>query len=211
VRVQDLRSGVVALAALAGAACVNTQQSLAPIDNANFELEPTHAFLTAKVKHFGISDYAIDFNGLSGQLDFNADDPTASSVSFQIDAAALETNFPDPEKKADWESELANDGRFLDADEFPTITFVSTGIEQTGEFTGQVTGDLNLRGVTNPVILDVVFNGTATSPLDGGRRRVGFNATGTFDRSDFGMGALTQFVSDTVTVEFSGEFIEPAT
>ncbi|MEM7767998.1 MAG: YceI family protein [Pseudomonadota bacterium] len=191
-------------------ACVTVEQSLDPIDSSNFELEPTHAFLTAKVKHFGLSDYAIDFNGLEGQLDFNADAPTQSRISLQIDAAALETNYPDPEKKAEWEDELANDGRFLKADEFPTVTFVSTSITQTGEFTGEVTGDLNLRGVTAPVTLDVTYNGTATSPLDGGRRRVGFNAEGQFNRSDFGMGALTRFVSDEVTIEFSGEFIEPA-
>ncbi|MEM0985951.1 MAG: YceI family protein [Pseudomonadota bacterium] len=192
------------------AGCVTTEQSLAPIDTSNFELEPTHAFLTAKVRHFGISDYSIDFNGLSGQLDFDADDPVQSAVSIQIDAAALETNFPDPEGKAEWETELATGGRFLDGENFPTVTFVSTRIEQTGAFTGTLTGDLNLRGVTRPVTLDVMFNGTATSPLDGGRRRVGFNANGTFNRSDFGMGALSQFVSDEVRVEFSGEFIEPA-
>lgn len=203
--------------ALAGAslallgACVSAEQSLAPIDSSNFVLEPTHAFLTAKVKHFGLSDYSIDFNGLSGQLDFRADAPETSRISLQVEAAALETNYPEPKKKAEWEAELAEAARFLDAGAHPTITFVSTGIEQTGEFTGIVTGNLNLRGVTRPVSLNVTYNGTATSPLDGGRRRVGFNATGRFNRSDFGMTALTQFVSDEVTVEFSGEFIEPDT
>ncbi|MEL6662595.1 MAG: YceI family protein [Pseudomonadota bacterium] len=198
----------LSLGAVMLSGCVTAQQSLAPIDSSNFELDQTHAFLTASVKHFGISSYRIDFTDIDGQLDFQADEPTASSLSFQVNTAQLATHYPDPEKRADWEDELANDGRWLNADEFPTATFVSTSATQTGEFTGTLTGDLNLRGVTAPITLDVTFNGTATSPLDGGKRRVGFDATGTFNRSDFGMGAMTQFVSDEVTLSFSGEFLE---
>ena len=197
---------IAALAALAG--CVTTTQSLEAIDNATYTLDPTHAFLTASVTHFGISDYRIDLTGFDAQLDFDADTPTASRLSVQIDPMALDTHYPDPEKKAEWEAELSTDGRFLDGDDFPSITFASTSIEQTGEQTGRVTGALNLRGITNPVTLDVTFNGSATSPLDGGRRRIGFTASGSFNRSDFGMNALTQFVSDDVRISFSGEFIE---
>ncbi|MEL6567275.1 MAG: YceI family protein [Pseudomonadota bacterium] len=188
--------------------CVTAQQSLDPIDSSNFELDKTHAFLTISVEHFGLSDYSIDFTDFDAQLDFEANDPTASVISVQVNTAALDTQYPDPEKKAEWEDELANDGRFLNADEFPAATFVSTGAAQSGEFAGTVTGDLNLRGVTAPITLDVTYNGTATSPFDGGKRRIGFNATGTFNRSDFGMGAMTNFVSDEVTLSFSGEFLE---
>lgn len=198
----------MALAATLLAGCVTAQQSLAPIDSSNFELDRTHAFLTVSVKHFGLSDYSIDFTDFNAQLDFKADDPTASAISVQVNTAALDTQYPDPDKKIEWEAELANDGRWLNADEFPTATFVSTSASQTGEFTGTVTGELNLRGVTAPITLDVTYNGTATGPFDGGRRRIGFNATGTFNRSDFGMGAMTQFVSDEVNLSFSGEFLE---
>ena len=194
-----------ALLLLAG--CVSTQQSLAPIDSSNFELDKTHAFLTAQVIHFGISDYSIDLTDFDAQLDFDADTPTNSRISLQINPMGVDTHYPDPAKKAEWEAELSTSGRYLNGDTFPSITFVSTAAEQDSEFTGTVTGDLNLRGVTRPVTLNVTYNGTATSPLDGGKRRVGFTASGTFNRSDFGMDALTQFVSDDVRVSFSGEFI----
>ncbi|MEM0987126.1 MAG: YceI family protein [Pseudomonadota bacterium] len=203
-----LSLAAVSLSALALTGCVTAQQSLAPIDSSNFELDKTHAFLSVSVKHFGLSDYTIDFTDFDAQLDFQADDPTASSISVQVNTSALDTQYPEPERKAEWEDELANDGRWLDADTFPSATFVSTSARQEGEFTGTVTGDLNLRGVTAPVTLDVTYNGTATGPFDGGKRRIGFNATGTFNRSDFGMGAMTQFVSDEVTLSFSGEFLE---
>ncbi|MCI4644370.1 MAG: YceI family protein [Hyphomonadaceae bacterium] len=196
------------LGTLALAGCVNTQQSLAPIDSSNFELDRTHAFLSATVVHFGLSDYTIDFTDFDAQLDFDAEDPTASVVSVQLNPAALATHYPDPEKRAEWEDELANDGKFLNAGEFPSVTFVSTSASQTGEFTGTLTGDLNMRGATTPITLNVTYTGTATSPLDGGRRRVGFNASGTFSRSDFGITAYSAFVSDEVTLTFSGEFLE---
>lgn len=198
----------LALCAAVLAGCVSTQQSLAPIDSSNFELDRTHAFLSASVVHFGLSNYTIDFTDFDAQLDFNAEAPTASAISVQLNPTALETHYPDPEKKVEWEDELANDGRFLDADTFPSVTFVSTSATQTGEFTGTLTGDLNMRGITAPITMDITFTGTATSPLDGGRRRVGFNATGTFNRSDFGMTALSAFVSDEVTLSFTGEFLE---
>ena len=198
----------LALGALALTGCVSTQQSLAPIDSSNFELDPTHAFLSVSVVHFGLSNYTIDFTDFHAQLDFQADDPTASSISLQLDPTALDTHYPDPDKKAEWEDELSNDGKFLNAGNFPEVTFVSTSATRTGEFTGTLTGELNMRGVTRPVTLDVTYTGTATSPLDGGRRCVGFNATGTFSRSDFGITAYSAFVSDEVTLTFTGEFLE---
>ena len=194
-------------AAMLLAGCLNTQQSLAPIDTSNFTLDKTHAFLTAQVPHFGISDYSIDLTDFDAQLDFDAETPANSEISVHINPLGLDTQYPDPEGKADWEAELSTSGRYLDGDDFPTITFVSTSATQDSDFTGTVTGDLNLRGITRPVTLDVTFNGTATSPLDGGKRRVGFTASGSFNRSDFGMTALTQFVSDEVRISFSGEFL----
>ncbi|MEO0466868.1 MAG: YceI family protein [Pseudomonadota bacterium] len=198
-------SAALGLVALTG--CVSTQQSLAPIETSNFTLDPTHAFLTAQVMHFGISAYSIDLTEFDAQLDFDSETPENSKISVQIDPMGLDTQYPDDEKKADWEAELSTSGRYLDGEDFPSITFVSTSAERSGEFMGAVTGDLNLRGITKPVTLDVTYNGTASSPLDGGKRRVGFTATGTFNRSDFGMDALTQFVSDEVTITFSGEFL----
>lgn len=203
-----MRALIAATSIFALAGCVTAQQSLAPIDSGNFDLDPAHAFLSASVTHFGISDYTIDLTGFDAQLDFDADAPENSRISVQVDPMALATHYPDPEKRAEWEAELSTDGRFLDGDAYPSITFVSSSIEQTGDFTGRITGDMNLRGVTAPITLDVTFNGTATSPFDGGKRRVGFTASGTFDRTDFGMDALTNFVSSDVRISFSGEFLE---
>lgn len=206
------RAGLgLATLCLIASGCVSTQQSFAPIETRDFELDPAHAFLSAKVTHFGISDYVIDLTGITASLDFDADAPTRSQLTLSIDPMALDTQFPDPAEKAEWERELSTSSRYLDGETHPEIRFTSTAIEQTGEFTGLVTGDLTLRGITRPVTLEVTYNGTANSPLDAGRRRLGFTAEGRFMRSEFGMGALTQFVSDEVRIEFSGEFLETRT
>ena len=74
--------------------------------------------------------------------------------------------------------------------------------------TGTVTGDLTLLGVTKPVSLDVSYNGVANPPWFGERDVIGFDASTTVQRSEFGMAAYIPNISDAVTVEFSGEFLQ---
>lgn len=189
-------------------ACAHAEQTLEGVATDTYELERNHAFLYWKVSHFGLSDYTVNFTDFDATLDFNPEDPTASTIRVTINPAALETNYPDPERKAEWEGELANEGRWFNTGEFPEITFVSTSAEQTGEFTGQVTGDLTFLGVTQPVTLDVTYNGTGNAPWFGDRDLLGFDATATINRSDFGMTALIPNISDEVTIHFTGEFLQ---
>ena len=173
-----------------------------------YELEKTHAFLTWSVKHNGISDYVVNFTDFDADLVFDAETPANSQLSVSINPTALNTNYPDPAKKVDWEAELGTDPRFLNAGEFPTISFTSTAVEQTGEFEGTVTGDVTFLGVTQPVTLDVTYGGVANPPWFGQRDVIGFTASTTLNRSDFGQTSLTGVISDEVTIEFSGEFLQ---
>lgn len=175
-----------------------------------YELEKTHAFLTWSVKHNGISDYVVNFTDFDADLVFDAETPANSQLSVSINPTALNTNYPDPAKKVDWEAELGTDPRFLNAGEFPTISFTSTAVEQTGEFEGTVTGDVTFLGVTQPVTLDVTYGGVANPPWFGQRDVIGFTASTTLNRSDFGQTSLTGVISDEVTIEFSGEFLQAA-
>ena len=94
---------------------------------------------------------------------------------------------------------------WFDATTFPQAVFRSTAIDMTGENTGRVTGDLTLHGVTRPVILDVTFNGGATDLITG-RYTLGFAATGTFKRSEFGVNDYIPAVGDEVQLEIYAEF-----
>ncbi len=173
-----------------------------------YQLDQTHAFLTWTVIHNGLSGYTVDFTDFDATLDFDPDEPTASSISVTINPMGLETNYPDAEKREEWHTELSTDPKFLNGGEYPEITFVSTSAESTGEFTGTVTGDLTFLGVTKPVTMDVTYNGTANLPWYGPRDLVGFNATTTLKRSDFGMTSMANNISDEVVIEFSGEFLQ---
>ena len=175
-----------------------------------YELEKTHAFLTWTVKHNGISGYTVNFTDFDADLVFDAETPTNSQLSVSINPTALNTNYPDPAKKVDWEAELATDPRFMNAGEFPTIEFVSTAVEQSGEFEGTVTGDLTFLGVTAPVTLDVTYGGVANPPWFGQRDVIGFTASTTLIRSDFGQNSMAGIISDEVEIEFSGEFLQAA-
>lgn len=175
-----------------------------------YELEKTHAFLTWTVQHNGISGYTVNFTDFDADLVFDAETPANSQLSVSINPLMMNTNYPDPEKKVDWETELATDARFMNASEFPTITFNSTGVEQTGEFEGTVTGDLTFLGVTKPVTLNVSYGGVANPPWFGQRDVIGFTASATLNRSDFGQTSMAGIISDEVEIEFSGEFLQAA-
>ena len=191
------------------------EQTLEGVATDTYQLDPNHAFLTWTVTHNGLSHYTVNFTDFDATLDFNPDEPTTSSIEVTINPLGLETNYPadfkagHPDSEFDnWNEALAKDDRFLNGDEYPQITFASTSAEKTGDYTGMVTGDLTFLGVTKPVTLDVTYNGVANLPWYGERDVIGFNASTTISRSDFGVTALETIISDDVTIEFSGEFLQ---
>lgn len=189
---------------------------LAEVAAATYSLEKNHAFITVKVGHnAGISDYRISFTDFDGDLTFDPADPEGSSLNFSINPMAVETNYPGDYKAGhadsgweSWNEDVSRDAKWLNADAFPEITFTATDIARTGDLTGTVTGDLTLLGVTKPVTLDVTYNGVANPPWFGERDVIGFDASTTVQRSEFGMTAYIPNISDAVTVEFSGEFLQ---
>ncbi len=203
-----MRTLAIAASLLAFTLPAHAEPTLEGVASGLYELEKTHAFLTWTVTHNGISGYSVNFTDFDADLVFDAETPANSQLSVSINPAGLNTNYPDPAKKADWEAELATDSRFLNGGEFPTITFASTAVEQTGDFSGTVTGDLTFLGVTKPVTLDVSYGGVANPPWFGQRDVIGFTASTTITRSEFGSTALGGVVGDDVVIEFSGEFLQ---
>ncbi len=93
---------------------------------------------------------------------------------------------------------------FFDAGDDEMISFVSTGIEVTGETSAKITGDLTVNGVTKPVVLDAVLNQVAEHPM-ANKPWAGFSATTTLKRTDFDLSMFAPYVSDEVAVELSIE------
>ncbi len=183
-----------------------------------YVLDPTHASLVWKVNHFGLSNYTARFTRLDATLEFNPDDASATSLTVTVDPSSVETDYPADFKATHADSpydtfdeEIAQDPTFFNAGEYPEITFTSTEINPTGPATGTVTGDLTFLGVTRPVTLDVTYNGTATFPWAPDEPKIGFSATGTLKRSEFGLTKLVPNVGDEVELLIEAEFAKSDT
>lgn len=196
---------IVAAAAILATPAAAQEESAAA---GPYVLEKNHAYLTWNVSHNGLSTYTGVFTDFNASLNFDPANPAASLINVTINPTAIETNYPNAEKKIEWEAELSSDEKFFNAAAHPAITFSSTSVEVTGDNTGKVTGDLTLLGVTNPVTLDIKYNGMTNLPWFGERDLIGFNVSGSVKRSDFGMTALVPNIGDDVRIEFSGEFLQ---
>ena len=167
-----------------------------------YKLDPTHTSVNWSLSHSGLSFYTARFDGITGALDFDPAAPANSALDIRIDPKSVSTG--DPE----WDETLATDGRYFDGDSFPEIRFTATSSVTNSATTGQVTGDLTLRGITKPVTLDVTYNGAGKSFGNPGAT-LGFSAVGKLNRSDWGMNYLTSFgIGDEVTLRIEAEFNE---
>ena len=143
-----------------------------------WQIDPMHSHVEFAVKHMMISTVKGRFAELSGAIKLDEADQTRSSVEVTIDAASIDTR----EAQRDGHLRSAD---FLDAEQYPSLTFQSKRVERLGGDHLRVVGDLTIRGVTREVALDAVAEGRAMDPW--GNERVGFSARTTINRQDFGL------------------------
>jgi polyisoprenoid-binding protein YceI len=118
------------------------------------------------------------FNDFEGTAKLPTADPTTWSTNVTIQVASIDT------RNEQRDGHLRSND-FLAIDEYPTITFASTGVEKVDEDTYRVTGDLTIRGVTKPLSIDFEFTGAAKDPF--GNQRLGFEGSTTINRKDWGV------------------------
>ncbi len=141
-----------------------------------YEIDPSHSSVAFQVRHLGLSKVRGGFESFSGRI-VVADDPADSSVEADIDADSFTTSNADRDghvKSAD----------FLDVERYPTLAFRSTGVRRAGDG-WQVEGDLTVKDVSRPVVLDVDFEGAGEDPWGNGR--IAFSATAELNREDWGI------------------------
>jgi polyisoprenoid-binding protein YceI len=168
------------------------------VEGGHFKLDKRHARIVFSTTHLGFSTYYGFFGDLDGKLDYDPASPTASTLEVSVNLDGLVTN----------DSELDDNLKspdYFDVPKFPVATFKSTKIEVTGAATGRITGDLTLHGVTKPVVLDAILNRGGVNPVTKDYI-LGFDATGTLSRSEFGIKTLVPFVGDQVKLTLSCEF-----
>lgn len=145
----------------------------------NYKLDPAHTWVNFSVNHGGWSSAAGQFRTVSGDIVFDRDDVTKSSVKIEITASSIDTNL---EKR----NTHLKSPDFFNSAEFPKITFESTLITKTGKNTATITGNLNMLGVSKSIMLNAVFNKADDS-------KAGFSATGKLTPADFGMSKVAGF------------------
>ncbi|HKT46824.1 MAG TPA: YceI family protein [Candidatus Acidoferrales bacterium] len=151
----------------------------AAVPAAEWQVDSAHAAAQFAVKHMMISTVRGEFKGVTGTVNWDAQDITKSTVNVTIDATTVNTGEP----KRDGHLKSPD---FFDVAKFPTMTFKSTKIETAGDGKLKVTGDLTIHGVTKSVILDV--DGPTQAIKDPyGNERVALSGTTKINRQDFGV------------------------
>jgi polyisoprenoid-binding protein YceI len=162
-----------------------------------YKLDPGHTMVLFSWNHFGYSNPTANLGLGEGTLVFDEQHPAQSRVEVTLPLAQLDTHVPDLDKhlkKAD----------FFDADKYPVVTFKSTAVQALGDHKFKVTGNLTVHGVTRPVVLDATLNKVGPHPMTKAPS-IGFDATASLKRSDFGVGAYVPSVSDEITIRITTE------
>jgi polyisoprenoid-binding protein YceI len=142
-----------------------------------YTLDPSHSEVGFQVKHLMVSKVRGNFTQFSGTVAIG-DDPLASSVEVDIEAASITT-------RDETRDNHLRTGDFFEVDQHPVITYRSTKVTPAGKGRYAVDGDLTIRGVTLPVALDVAYEGATQDPW--GNARLGFSASAVVDRDAFGL------------------------
>lgn len=141
-------------------------------------IDSAHSRIDFKVRHMMISRVRGEFEDFEGTIDFNEENPEATTIDVTIDAASINT------RAEDRDNHLRSED-FLYVEKYPEIRFRSKRVELIDEEHALLIGDLTIRGESREVELDVEYHGMAQSPW--GTMSAGFSATTSFNRKDWGL------------------------
>lgn len=164
-----------------------------------YAVEPRHTQLRFSVMHQGFTPFSGFFSGASGSLTIDPAKPEAARVSIEVPTNTALVTVPKL-------TEELRSPMFFDPDKYPTMKFVSDRVTVHGTH-ATISGQLTLHGQTHPLTLEANFVGAGTMM---GKRTVGFTATGTLKRSDYGITAVLPLVADEVKLDIAVAFERPA-
>ena len=164
----------------------------------SYQVDPAHTVVLFKVDHFGLSRFVGRFNDVDATLEFDPDTPQDARLDARVRTASIDVN------NAEFEAELTGPD-WLNAEAFPEARFMTSRIELVSETEALFHGELTLRGTAAPVVFRAVYNGGGRS-LVTGRYTIGFQASATFNRSDYGIDDYIPAIGDEVELEIHAEF-----
>lgn len=164
--------------------------------------DKNHSQLNFGITHMGINEVDGTFGTVTAKFTSSKDDFSDAVIELSADVNTLNTG-------VEQRNNHLKSPDFFNAAQFGTLTFKSTSFKKVSDKTYQLTGDLTLHGVTKPVTLTAIFNGTVVNPQSK-KTVAGFKVTGTIKRTDFGIGTgfPTAMLSDEVILIANSEFVK---
>lgn len=166
-------------------------------ESVTYQLDPQHTSVIVTWNHFGFSHPTASIPGSHGTLVFDPDQPEKARAEITIPVSGIDTHVPA------LTSEFRGE-KYFDVAKYPTATFRSTKVVAAGNNTFDITGDLTLKGITKPVTLHATLNKLGEQPMIK-KQAVGFDATGTLNRSDFKLDQYVPAVADQISLTISTE------
>ena len=165
-----------------------------------YVIEPTHAYISMKYNHLGFSTPILGFTKFDGTLNVDPENLDDISLTVNIDPASIDS-------RVDVFDGHLKGEKFFNVAEYPEITFVSTAAMPESSGHGKIAGNLTIKGITKPVVLDVILNKAGKNPISQ-KDTIGISATTTLKRSEWDLGLYAPNVSDEVDIVISTEFIK---
>lgn len=166
----------------------------------HYSLDKNHTHVGFSVKHFGISNVEGRFKSFNATLTSKKEDFTDAVVEMTADVPSIETD-------NDMRNKDLLDENWFNAAKHPTIVFKSTSFTKEGKKNYKMNGNITIKGVTKPIVFDVVYNGKEFNPMSK-KQTIGFSITGKLNRKDFGVGSgpSSAAVGDDIELRSSAEF-----
>ena len=173
---------------------------------AAYRLDKDYTAINFSWSHLGLSRQSARVTAAEGRVNFDPANPEASAIEVTMKAANITSGIRDFDF-------LLKSPEYFNAAQFPLITFKSTAIRQLSDKTGQVMGDLTIKGITRPVALNVVWNYSGEHPLAKvnpnylAMQVAGFSATAVLRRSDWDISLAIPLVSDEIRLSIEAELL----
>ncbi len=196
--ITTLYRGAAVAVLLTSSSAIAADTNPAAVEAGRYAVETSHTRVQFSVSHMGFSNWYGDFTGVTGSLTLDPKAIASATVDLTVPVASVTTTNAtlDAElKSADW----------FDAARYPTIRIVSTKVVQTAPGKADITADLTFHGVTKPVVLAATFIGAGPNPMSKAYT-VGFDATATLKRSDYGVKTYVPMIGDETTLRISAAF-----
>jgi len=145
---------------------------------AKWNLDASHSSVDFSIRHMMIAKVKGTFHTFDATIEADPEDLTTADIEFNVDLSSIDT------RSNDRDAHLRS-ADFFDVENHPKATFKSTSIRKTGDNAYAVTGNLTIRGVTHPETFTVVYEGGGKDPW--GNEKAGFSATGSIDRTKYGL------------------------